>query len=654
MTVQQTIIRFVGDDQASNTAQQITNNTEAIGKSADAVGVKMSALDGIAQGAFQAIGGALTNLASQGFAALSGFFTDSISEASEWNSAIAQTEAVVKSTGGAAGFSAQQMGELASAMSATAGKSIFSDDAILGAENVLATFTQIKGANFSAATASILDVSQALGQDLQSTTIQVGKALNDPIQGITALSRVGVSFSENQKAVIKSLVETGDVAGAQSVILQELSKEFGGSAAAAANTFAGKQAALTEKFNDMKQSIGEKLLPVVGNLMDIFSAKFLPYIEMGIDYLGNFIGSFKTDEISVWATQIQTGMQMLITNFDSIKTTVTGFWEAFQDSDTMLGLQAAFGGLSDGLGALWGSVQNILPSLQSSFQNFATIVGSVIYTVGGAIGPVLALLGEKIGLILEAVAPIGAAIMETLASPAVLNALDQLGQVFGLVGQIIINVLYVYIMQLVDAFNTDLLPAATMVFNGIVSVLNAVLPTIIGILTAVVQFLNGDTTTAMNTLKTTFDTAWTGIKTAVQTGVDYITTAIKTKIDEAKQLGTDLVKGIAKGIDQGVSFIKEAIERVLGDALKTAREWGLIQSPSRKFADMVGAPISQGMAQGIINTSGLVADASSMAVGNAAAVTTYNYNLSASYATVQDEGNIMQDLRAMQILSGAL
>lgn len=244
--------------------------------------------------------------------------------------------------------------------------------------------------------------------------------------------------------------------------------------------------------------------------------------------------------------------------------------------------------------------------------------------------------------------------MSALASPAVLSALDLVAQALGLIGEVIVGMVYNQILLLVDAFKVHLLPAVTIVFNSIVTVLNAVLPTIIGVLSAVVQFLNGDTAGAITTLKTTFDTAWEGIKTAVQKGVDYITTAISGKIAEAKQLGTDLVKGIAQGIDLGVSFIKEAIERVLGSALQTARDWGLIASPSRKFADLVGAPISQGMAQGIIDTSGLVADASSMAVGNAAAVTTYNYNLNASYATVQDEGSIMQDLRAMQILGGAL
>jgi hypothetical protein len=654
MTAENVVIRFVGEDDVSNVTQTIDKNMGALGNQADAVSTKMSAFNGIAMGAFQAIGGALTNLAGAGLSQLGSFFTGAIEESSSWASALAQTEAVVKSTGGAAGLTAAQMGEMASAMSAASGNSIFSDDAILGAQNVLATFTQIKGTNFGDATSAILDVSQALGQDLQSTSIQVGKALNDPVAGIGALSRVGVTFSEDQKAMIKSLVETGDVAGAQQVIIAELNKEFGGSAAAAADTFAGRQARLAAQFDDVKQKVGDALLPVLGKLMDLFATKFMPYIEMGSTALADLIAGFETDQVGVWVTQLQTALQLVVSNFDTVKNNLAAFWEAFQDSDTLLGLQAAFAGLMAGLGSLYASFQTILPSLMSIFTNFGTIVGSVLYSVGGAIGPLIALIGEKIGMLMQALAPIAEQIMSTLASPAVLSAIDAVVQIFGLLGEIIITVVYNRIMLLVDAFKTHLLPIATTVINGLATVINAVFPVIKGILESVILYINGDTTGAINKLGETFATVWTNIKLAVQGGVDYIVTAIKTKIEEAKNLGTDLVKGIASGIDLGVSFVKDAIERVLGDALQKAREWGLISSPSRKFAEMVGAPISQGMAQGIVNSSGLVADASSMAVGNAASVTTYNYNLNASYATVQSEGSIMQDMRAMQLLSGAV
>lgn len=654
MTAENVIIRFVGEDNVSNVTSTIDKNMGALGGQAEAVSTKMSAFQGIAQGAFMAIGGALTSLAGAGLQQLGSFFTGAIAESSSWQSALAQTEAVVKSTGGAAGITATEMGKMAEALSAASGKSIFSDDAILGAQNVLATFTQIKGTNFGDATGAILDVSQALGQDLQSTSIQVGKALNDPVAGIGALSRVGVTFSEDQKAMIKSLVETGDVAGAQQIIIAELNKEFGGSAAAAADTFAGRQARLAAQFDEVKQKVGDALLPVLSKLMDLFATKFMPYVDMAASALAEFIAGFDTDTAGVWITELQTALATLIFNFENIKQEVSDFMMVLQHSDAVMGLTAAFSGLVAGLTSIYESVVTVMPSLQNIFNNVFTVASSMIGSFGAAFAPLAALIGEAIGTIIEAIVPISETITNTLASPAVLSAMDSIISVFGLLGQIIVLIVTPYILKIIEIFETRLLPVAILVFNGILAVINTVVPVIKSILEGFILLLSGDTTGGLNKLGETFSTVWANIKIAVQSGVDYITTAIKTKIDEAKQLGTDLVKGIANGIDLGVSFIKDAIERVLGAALQKARDWGLIESPSRKFADMVGAPISQGMAQGIINSSGLVADASSAAVGNAASVTSYNYNLNASYATVQNEGSIMQDMRAMQLLSGAV
>jgi len=90
----------------------------------------------------------------------------------------------------------------------------FDDEAITGAQSLLLTFTKIGRDVFPEATRTVLDMSQALGQDLKSSSIQLGKALNDPITGITSLTRVGVTFTAEQKKLIESLVKTGQVAEA--------------------------------------------------------------------------------------------------------------------------------------------------------------------------------------------------------------------------------------------------------------------------------------------------------------------------------------------------------------------------------------------------------------------------------------------------------
>jgi hypothetical protein len=76
-------------------------------------------------------------------------------------------------------------------------------------------------------------MSVALGQDTKSSAIQLGKALNDPIKGVTALQRVGVSFTKSQKDQIKTLVERATRSTRRSSSSASSAKEFGGAAAAA-------------------------------------------------------------------------------------------------------------------------------------------------------------------------------------------------------------------------------------------------------------------------------------------------------------------------------------------------------------------------------------------------------------------------------------
>jgi len=167
-----------------------------------------------------------------------------IGEAEQAQQTEARTAAVIKSTGNAAEVSAAQQNELVQSRSKMAA---VDDDVVASGANLLRTFSAIKGPEaFGGALTAALDLSAALGTDLQSATIQVGKALQDPVRGITALRRAGVSFTEQQREQIKAMVAAGDTAGAQKVILAELSKEFGGSAEAMATDSARAKVAIGE------------------------------------------------------------------------------------------------------------------------------------------------------------------------------------------------------------------------------------------------------------------------------------------------------------------------------------------------------------------------------------------------------------------------
>ena len=180
----------------------------------------------------------------------------SIRAAEESRQVMAQTEAVIKSTGGVAGVTAESVTKLADSLALMTS---YDDEAIQSAENLLLTFKGIGNDVFPKTTEAVLDMSAALGTDLKSSAMLVGKAMNDPAEGLSKLTRAGVTFTEQQKEQIKAMSESGNKMGAQKIILKELASEFGGSAVAIADPF--KQ--LANVTENLAESTGKILLPIV-------------------------------------------------------------------------------------------------------------------------------------------------------------------------------------------------------------------------------------------------------------------------------------------------------------------------------------------------------------------------------------------------------
>lgn len=206
------------------------------------------------------------------------FLGDSLAEAKDAQVVGARTENVIKKMGDAANISADGVANLAGAISAKTG---IDDEAIQAGQNLLLTFGNIRNEAgqgndiFNQTTQLMTDMSAAMGTDAKGSAIQLGKALNDPVKGITALSRVGVSFTETQKEQIAGFVESGETMKAQKVILGELERQFGG--AAAAMTTPGEKASVA--FGNLKEQIGTALLPVVESLSTTFTTKIAPAIS---------------------------------------------------------------------------------------------------------------------------------------------------------------------------------------------------------------------------------------------------------------------------------------------------------------------------------------------------------------------------------------
>lgn len=192
--------------------------------------------------------------------ALINFGERSIEAAEENEKAQARIRTALQNTGEKVGLTMEQLTAQASALQ---NASIFSDEDILNqATTRFVSFGNIAGDNLLRAQQAAVDLSTTMQGDLSAASLAVGKALNSPLDGLTALQKQGIRFTEDQKAVIKSLMDTGDVAGAQGVILAELEKRYAGQAAAQAEAEGGTRQ-LHVATDEFMEGLGGKLLPVL-------------------------------------------------------------------------------------------------------------------------------------------------------------------------------------------------------------------------------------------------------------------------------------------------------------------------------------------------------------------------------------------------------
>jgi len=126
----------------------------------------------------------------------------------------------------------------------------------------LAETADTVGGSMDRATMAALDLAATGFGSAETNAVQLGKALQDPIKGLTALGRAGVTFTAQEKENIKVLVESGNVLEAQNQILSAIEKQVGGTAEATSSAFTKIELAT----NQVKDAIGEALLPVFEDL----------------------------------------------------------------------------------------------------------------------------------------------------------------------------------------------------------------------------------------------------------------------------------------------------------------------------------------------------------------------------------------------------
>ena len=349
----------------------------------------------------------------------------------------AQTDAVLKSTGGAANVTAKDVDALATALSNKTG---IDDEAIASGQNLLLTFTNVrneagKGNDvFNQATKIATDMSVALGQDLKSSNIQLGKALNDPIKGITALSRVGVSFTAQQKEQIKTLTESGDRLGAQKLILAELQTQFAGSAEAQARPLDKAKVAV----NNLFEAVGKSLAPAVTRVTNGF-AKFVGQLQSGegaggrvrrafelvagaVRGVASFVGRAFTTIRSAFsggdesASRLASGLRR---TFSAAVATVRSFVNSFVRN---------FRGIRDELATIGRAIarfaelalaifRRMLPGIRAIWEGVARIIRGVVQVISGILSGDFGKIAEGFKRILSGLVKAAGGILRALTAP---------------------------------------------------------------------------------------------------------------------------------------------------------------------------------------------------------------------------------------------
>ncbi|ROR25160.1 tail length tape measure protein [Comamonas sp. BIGb0124] len=159
-----------------------------------------------------------------------------------------QLSSVLRATGESAGYSINQLNDMADVLE---DRSIFSGGEINKAQTAMLEFTGVAGTQFPRAIQAAADMAARRSMDIASAAETIGRALDVPSQGLTALSKQGFRFSEEQKTLIKSLEDTGRIAEAQDIILRTLEGTYAGAAQAARDDFGGSLTALGNKLSGL-------------------------------------------------------------------------------------------------------------------------------------------------------------------------------------------------------------------------------------------------------------------------------------------------------------------------------------------------------------------------------------------------------------------
>ncbi len=447
------------------------------------------------------------------------FFKSANEEAREAQKVGARTTNVIKTTGSAANVTAKQVSNLATAISKKTG---IDDEAIQATSNLVLGFTRIrneagKGNDvFNRTTQLATDMGAAMGKTGASQAKILGKALNDPIKGTSALARVGITFTDQQKKQIAEMVKSGKTLDAQKLILGEVEKRYGGAAEAGAT--AGDK--LRVSWDNFKEQVGTAVLPLVDKL-----------------------ATFLTDKILPAASRFVTSLKPLAAG-------VSAFFAAFREGDvTSSGLVGMF------------------ERAGVAVRNFLNV-----FRGGGAGGGLIAGIVAQLRGLVAVVIPIVRQIVGTLLGQ--FRAMrPQIQGIWTSIKTIVTGVMFIIreviqavttIIRLIWArWGTQITAIIKTVFRGLVNIISGVMKAIAGIIKLVVALIKGDWRGAWNAIKQIFSGVWQAIRGIVTVATAAIRQVVASWLAKVRSLWTAGFNAVRSFTSNLMASIRDKISDIL-------------------------------------------------------------------------------------------
>jgi len=509
-------------------------------------------------------------------------------QALEGEQNLVRLEQVIQSTGGAAGVTSAEAQELAQQFKNLAGGS---DDVILGIEEIALRAGSISEQQMPDFIQRTLDLGAVMGDTSAAATL-LARAQEDPLAALTKLTRAGILFIAEQEEQVKALVEGGDSAGATALIMERLAEATGGAAAANAGTLAGQWEIFKGTLSETAETVGAAFLPLAHELFDNVITPAIPIVEALAKQLAEGVGP----AFEATRGKIEEYLPVIQPVIDGALNIASAFGESMPMVQQTVGEMAAF--VTDQFNTL---SPTLIANVSSTLESIATFWREH----GDTIMAVVKFAFEFITV------TIGGAL--TLASGLVSAALQLINGDFSGAGETLKSTVTSFMNAVLSIVGTDL-DSFTETWRGNWELAKTILSTACdAMVLAVSGFIEN-------------------IKGDIQAGIDFITGAFEL---DWGAIGSGIISGIASGIAGAMGGLAQQAANAALAALEAAAEALGISSPSTVAAEMVGLPIGQGMAMGMLEAIPDIRAASATAALSSvfAPVDTFNIDARGSRAS---------------------